>query len=173
MIFLRHPVTDAPAGLCYGRHDVGLGAGAEAQITRALAAVPRPTALITSPLRRCRLLAERFAARDGLAIREDPRLMEYDFGAWEGRLWADIPRVESEAWTANLPHAAPPGGERFTDLVARVRAALAEITPGTLVICHAGPIRAAKMIVTGATFDQVFAEKIPFCEPLAFERAPV
>jgi alpha-ribazole phosphatase len=63
---------------------------------------------------------------------------------------------------------APPGGETFAALHARVADALAGIAEGTLVVCHAGVIRAARMILTGASFETAFAEKVPFCEPLTF-----
>ena len=168
MIFLRHPVTDAGPDICYGQTDVGLGQGAEAEIAAALDAVPPVRAIRSSDLTRCRVLADRFARRDGVAPVLDPRLREYDFGAWEGRRWSDIPRAESEPWTADLWGAAPPDGETFAALHARVAEAVADIAEGTLVICHAGVIRAARMILAGDTFETVFAEKVPHCRPLTF-----
>jgi alpha-ribazole phosphatase len=39
------------------------------------------------------------------------------------------------------------------------------------VICHAGPIRAARMILTGASFASVFAEPVPYAAPLRFSGA--
>jgi len=168
MIFLRHPVTEACADLCYGQLDIGLGEAAGEQIDRALEATPAVRAIRSSDLARCRVLAERFAARDGLEPVYDVRLREYHFGAWEGRLWSDIPRAESDPWSGDLWAMAPPGGENFATLHARVEVALRDCTPGTLVICHAGVIRAARMILTGANFETVFAEKVPFCEPVSF-----
>lgn len=168
MIFLRHPETDAGPDICYGQSDIGLGPAAEEQISAALAAVPPVTAIHSSDLLRCRILAVRFAARDGVAPVLDPRLREYHFGAWEGRRWSDIPRHESDPWTGDLWGMAPPGGETFAALHARVAEALAGIADGALVVCHAGVIRAARMILTGASFDTVFAEKVPFCEPMSF-----
>lgn len=166
MIFVRHPVTSAPPDFCYGRTDIGLGEGAEAQIATALQSVPRKARIVTSPLVRCRILADRLAARDGLAPEIDARLQEYDFGRWEGRLWSDIPRDESEPWTADILNRPAPGGESFVALIARVREALSRYDDDTLVVCHAGPIRAAHMILLDMPFDVVFARKIPFCQPL-------
>jgi len=168
MIFVRHPETEAPAGLCYGSLDLGPGPMAEAQMARALDATPPIHAIRSSDLTRCRILAERFAARDGVEPVYDPRLREYDFGAWEGLSWSEIPRAESEQWTDDLWNTPAPGGENFATVHARVGAALADCTPGTLVVCHAGVIRAARMILTGASFEAVFAEQVPFCEPLRF-----
>ena len=103
-----------------------------------------------------------------MTINYDPRLREYHFGEWEGRAWADIPRVQSEPWLADLWGAAPPGGETFATVHARVAEALDDISDGTLVVAHAGVIRAARMILTGADFQTVFAEKVPHCQPLTF-----
>ena len=136
----------------------------------ALETVPAPRAIRSSDLTRCRVLAERFAVRHGLEVIHDRRLREYDFGAWEGLLWSEIPRTDSERWISDLWSNAPPGGEKFAALYARVRAALADCDEGSLVICHAGVIRAAKMILLGRTFDQVLSEKIPFCTPIPLVR---
>lgn len=166
MIFMRHPETDAPQGMCYGRTDVGLGPDAERQILAALEVVPRAESIVSSPARRCRLLADRFSRRDGLTIREDARLWEHDFGDWEGRFWSEIPRAESELWMEDLWNNASPGGERYRDVVSRVGDAIAELDYTDLVICHAGVIRAAMITILGLEFDEVFARKIPFATPI-------
>ncbi|MEM7211804.1 MAG: histidine phosphatase family protein, partial [Pseudomonadota bacterium] len=170
VIFLRHPVTDAPEGMCYGRSDVGLGHEAPSQIEAALMALPTVGSILCSPARRCRLLAERFVQRDGASLRFDERLWEHDFGDWEGRLWSDIPRAESEAWMEDLWNNASPGGERYRDVVKRVGDALADADDGDVVICHAGVIRAAQILIEGRSFDEVFAIKVPFATPIRIAR---
>lgn len=166
MIFLRHPRPEAPPGLCYGRTDLAPGPGAAAEIARALELTPTVSQVLASPARRCRGLAEALAARDGVALELDDRLRELDFGAWEGRRWWDIPRAESDPWASDPWRRAPPGGETFAALHARVAAVLAETGPGAVLISHAGPIRAARMILTGATFEAVFAEAVPYAVPM-------
>lgn len=170
MIFLRHPTPDAVPGLCYGRTEIGLGPGAGDEIARALEATPRVARVIASPARRCRPLAVALATRDGVALETDERLRELDFGAWEGRRWWDIPRAESDPWAADPWIMAPPFGESFGDLHRRVAAAMREVGPGTALVTHAGPIRAARMILTGATFETVFAEPVPYATPLRLAR---
>ena len=169
MIFLRHPTPACAAGLCYGRTDPGLGANAAAEIARALKATPRAGRVIASPAARCRELAEALAGRDGVALELDERLQELDFGRWEGMAWDDIPRAESDPWAADPWRRAPPGGESFAVLYARVAGALREAGPDAALVTHAGPIRAARMILTGATFEAVFAEPVPYATPLAME----
>ena len=172
MIFVRHPLTDAPDGLCYGRLDVGLAPEAEAQIKTLLETLPAVTHLITSPAKRCRILSDRIATRDRVTPAIDPRLQEYDFGEWEGQSWDAIPRDASEHWMNDLWNNPAPGGERYRDMVDRVAAAIADAPQDATLVCHAGVIRAAKIILQNRTFDQVFAEKIPFCTPIELTREP-
>ncbi len=170
MIFLRHPTTDAGPDVCYGQLDVGLGSTARAEMDAALTAIGPVERIHASDLSRCRILAERFAARDGVRPVFDTRLREYGFGAWEGRRWSAIPRSESDPWTRDLWAVATPGGETFRALHTRVTAAIGDIPAGSLVVAHAGVIRAARMILTGASFETVFAEKVPHCQPITFDR---
>ncbi|HWT85229.1 MAG TPA: histidine phosphatase family protein, partial [Myxococcales bacterium] len=67
------------------------------QLRLALAA-PTPAVVWTSPLRRCSEVAARLAARIGAELRTDPRLLEMDFGEWEGRSWEDIERQDRIAY---------------------------------------------------------------------------
>lgn len=168
MIFLRHPRPAVAPGICYGRTDLDLGPEGAADIKAALAATPLTAQVIASPARRCRALAEGLAARDRVELTLDPRLWELDFGAWEGRAWDQIDRAESQPWSADPWTLAPPGGETFADLHTRIAEALTGLAPGTALVCHAGPIRAARMILTGAGFATVFADPVPHAAPIRF-----
>ena len=162
---MRHPRTAAAPGLCYGRHDPGLAPGWEARID-ALAPALAVRSIVTSPAPRCLVPARRLAAALGVALHEDARLQELDFGAWEGRPWSGIPRAESDPWAEDPHHRAPPGGETFAALAARTARALAEAPPGALILCHAGPIRAMLMARGGLSFAQAFARPVPYATPL-------
>jgi alpha-ribazole phosphatase len=171
VIFLRHPRPEVPAGICYGRTDLAEGPEAAAEIAAALAVAPPVTRVVASPARRCRGLAEALAARDGVGLELDERLWEMDFGAWEGLRWDAIRRADSDPWAADPWTVAPPGGETFAAVHARVAAVLVEAGRGTALVCHAGPIRAARMILTGASFTAVVAEPVPYAVPLSFAGA--
>ena len=111
-----------------------------------MAALPPVARVVTSPRRRCRLLAEAIAAARGLELGEDARLAEMDFGAWEGRRWDALPRAELDAWAADFEGARPHGGESVAMLAARVGAALAAAEPAdppVLWVTHSGVVRAA------------------------------
>jgi len=129
--------------------------------------------VIASPALRCRRLAEELAARDGVALSLDARLWELDFGDWEGVPWDAIRRTDSDPWADNPWTIAPPGGETFAEVHARVAGAIAKAVPGTALVCHAGPIRVARMILTGAGFDAVCAEPVPYATPIRFTRETV
>jgi alpha-ribazole phosphatase len=162
MIFLRHPKPDKASGLCYGRTDLDIGPDGAAEIARAIEVTPTVARVIASPALRCRRLAEGLAARDGLK-----------FGEWEGVPWAEIGRENSDLWAADPWNVAPPGGETFAQLHARVGEVLAKTAPGTALVCHAGPIRVARMILTGAGFETVFAEAVPYASPIRFVQEAV
>ncbi len=143
---MRHLRPAVAEGICYGVTDLDLAEGHEAALEGLLERLPAITAIATSPLRRCRILAEAIAARHGVTARADPRLMEMDFGAWEGLAWNEIPRAELDAWAADFWNARAHGGESVAQLQARTRAALAEYraAPGHhLLVTHAGVIKAA------------------------------
>lgn len=143
LILLRHTRPVGAEGRCYGVTDLLTGPDFAREVRRIEAQLPRVGSIVASPLDRSRKLAEALAAARGLKLVVDGRFRELDFGTWEGSLWDDIPRAELDAWAADLLHARPHGGETVAEMAARVGEGLAEVTPGTLVVTHMGPIRAA------------------------------
>ncbi|MAS45402.1 MAG: phosphoglycerate mutase [Rhodobacteraceae bacterium] len=167
-LVMRHPAVAAAPGLCYGRHDPGLAPGWEAAADALRPRLADRGAIIASPAPRCLLPARRLAAALAIPLRVDPRWQELDFGAWEGRPWAGIPRAESDPWAEDPEHRAPPRGETFAALRARVAEAWAEAeaAPAPLVLAHAGPIRALRMALAGLDFAAAFAWPAPHLTPL-------
>ncbi|ADB49655.1 histidine phosphatase family protein [Conexibacter woesei] len=105
--------------------------------------------LWASPLRRARQTAEAVAARTGLTIQWDERLMETHTGDWTDRSFEEM-RAEDpvgfQAWLTGDPAWKFPGGESFQEQGDRVMAALEEIEQGpqpALVVCHGMAIRLA------------------------------
>jgi len=165
IVFLRHPST-AAAGLCYGHADVGLSENARAEIRRALEITPTARRIVSSDLSRALVLASRLGARDGVRVERDPRLRELHLGEWESRPWESLDRRETDRWADDPWTERPPGGETMQELSRRVNAALAELDPGTVAVCHAGPIRAAQAWHGGLPFHAVFDRPVPFATPL-------
>jgi alpha-ribazole phosphatase len=126
--------------------------------------------VIASPRRRAEAGAARVAAERGRSLRVDADWAELDFGAWDGRLPADV-RTDPKgadafaAFYASPDAAAPPGGESWSDLVARVARALdrvlAEPPASTaLVVTHAGPMRASHAHTCANPFANLWAFSI-------------
>ena len=146
LILLRHTSPDVAPGTCYGQTDLDVATTFEDEAAVALAALPPVQSIVTSPLIRCQKLADYVGARLALPVTSDARLMEMDFGHWEGRPWSDIERSEIDAWAADFLHALPHGGESVSMLQTRIRAALADWfakDKATLIVTHAGVVRAA------------------------------
>ena len=141
VFLIRHPRPAVAPGVCYGVSELELAEDALDCAAHLRKLLPAHLPLFSSPLRRCRQLAE--ALHD--APRYDGRLREMDFGQWELRSWAEIPRSELDAWAAAPLSYAPPGGESVGALQARVTAFLVERggagDENFAVVTHAGVMK--------------------------------
>ncbi|MEZ2293173.1 histidine phosphatase family protein [Variovorax sp. RCC_210] len=178
----RHAPVVAEPGLCYGATNLQAHAqGTRDAAQRIAPLLPAGLVLLSSPLRRCAELADAIVAlRPDLQLRHDARLAEMDFGAWEGRPWADIPREDFEAWTADFADA-PAGahGESVRDFMGRVAAVHDEWQAGegdALWVTHAGVLRAVTLLQRGMRCVQTAADwpvgELAFGGWLTFERSP-
>lgn len=155
LTLIRHTRPAVKPGICYGRTDLALAHTFAEEADAVLVKLKPAEALVSSPLGRCRALAERIGSAFHLQPAYDRRLQELDFGTWEGQDWNDIPRTELDAWAADFLHARPHGGESVHAFVARVQEVLAELRKdgvSRLVITHAGVIKAST-VAKGAEFS--------------------
>jgi alpha-ribazole phosphatase len=149
LLLIRH----APAlteGRMAGRRDVA----ADCSDLRAFEALRRRIGVVDhlwiSPALRCRQTAA--VLWPGEAPKQDVRLWEQDFGAWEGAAFADLPDL-GDLSAQELAAHRPPNGESFADLCHRVEPALqalAGLGGRVAVVAHAGVIRAALGLALGA-----------------------
>jgi len=143
LYLVRHSEPQLVPGCCYGRSDLPALEGPLAQTAERLAALLErlhSPCLISSPLRRCRQLAERVG--DGVEL--EARWQELDFGEWEGRPWELIAPEEIDHWNADLLGYRPGGVENMSEMRRRVLAALSERLARAepqVVVTHAGVIR--------------------------------
>lgn len=169
-VFVRHPPLPALAGVCYGHLDAMPEPGAIEAAAAALAPRLPGWPIASSPSRRCLLLARALhAMRTGASADEpihvEPRLRELHFGDWEGVRWDDLPRASLDAWSRDVAGHAPPGGESFVALIARVRAALDGLRVPHVVVTHAGVVRAA-LHLAGMPQAEAAAAQVAYLEPL-------
>ena len=147
LILVRHTRPLVEDNVCYGATDLDLAATFEDEAARVVERLPLVDRLVTSPLGRCRRLAERIGAARGLVPVIDARLREMDFGAWEGVPWNAIAREELDAWAADFLGARPHGGESVRMLYERARAAIADYRQtgrSHVIVTHAGVIKAVR-----------------------------
>ncbi len=174
IVLVRHPAVEVPPGIVYGRTDVPLAPGADlAGIVRHLPALSAFT-LWSSPARRCTAVAGAIAAAHGVAWRNDARLLELDFGAWEGAPWSGVPRADLDRWAASPTDFAPPDGESGASLIARVTAFHRELRhcPGPhVVVSHGGPLRLLAALAAGRAID-LLAPSPPLGSVQVFQASP-
>jgi probable phosphoglycerate mutase len=149
LALLRHADTAwSAAGRIQGRAEVGLLSDCSVRLPDDC----RTMKIVTSPLSRCVQTAALIGAPD--AARE-PRIIEMDWGEWEGRTLADLRRALGEAMAENEARGLdfrPPGGESPRGVIERIKPWLLEIAREgvpTLAVTHRGVIRAVLAQATG------------------------
>lgn len=145
----RHPRAQCAEGRCIGRTDLAVDRRKAKRLAHRIRTFARrhglPRQVVTSPLRRCADVGRVLAAW-GWVHRIDPLLIEVDFGHWDGKAWADIPRAEVDDWCLDLVRQRPGGGENVDQLLSRVGA----WRPGTarLAVGHGGWLSAARWLAS-------------------------
>lgn len=133
-----------------GRADPPLSVEGRAALARwRLPAGFAAAAVLASPLRRARETATSFGS---FAV--EPRLIEMDWGEWEGRRLAEL-RAADPAGMAELEarglDLAPPGGESPRSVQSRLENLFADLAGADrrVLVTHKGVIRAALALATG------------------------
>ena len=162
IVLVRHGETSANArGLLLGRADPSLsGVGREqayavaALLGRELGQGDRPLAVLSSPLRRAHETAECIADVFELDVEDEAAMMEMDYGEWDERPLAEIPREVWQGWRGDADFA-PPGGESLRSVQTRVSACMVRLAERAgdgvvVVVSHVSPIKAAVLWALGA-----------------------
>ncbi|WP_296403256.1 histidine phosphatase family protein [Psychrobacter sp.] len=158
----RHPRPKQSHGLCYGQSDIEVDRRKlkrlAHQILRFVRSNQLPRQIWVSPLQRSKQVGQYLVAQ-GFECYIDDRLVETDFGVWEGKPWSDIDKKEIDNWCEKFADFAPVEGESLSQLFARVEAWIdlqkqmqAESDSEdkiVLVVGHAGWINTAKLISNG------------------------
>lgn len=187
LYLIRHPETIAPKGTCYGRTDFPLKYPVEDTADSTFSYLPPNfDHFLSSPAPRAKKLANALLSKynpnqnpSELAFNTDERLLEMDFGDWDGKLWEEIPRKETIPWMKDFVNARTPNGEAFTDLIRRVDLFLEDWKPNgflkekweleqqrtlntIIVVCHSGPIRAILCRIKGIPHEEAFKSPVEF-----------
>lgn len=173
---VRHARPLIEQGRCYGALNVPADAVATAQSAQKLvAALPSHVRVFHSPLQRCEQLAHALQGlRPNWVSKPDARLLEMNFGDWEGRAWESVARTEIDAWVADFAAYRPGGGECLVDMLARVADALHDARyagnhlgdGGDVVwVTHAGVARCVQWLEQSVSGALVCADQWPLGAP--------
>ncbi len=160
LLLLRHGQTELSVERRYsGRGNPPLTALGREQAARAakyLAAKGDIAAIVSSPLGRARETAAAVGEALNVEVRVLDRLIETDFGDWEGLTFAEAARADPELHARWLSDStvSPPGGESFAAVRERVEAARADLVglyPGrnVVVVSHVTPIKTLLQLALG------------------------
>ena len=198
LLALRHTTVIRPEGVCGGRLDLPLAESYPTELEAVATAVARhaPGRIITSPSPRCARLADDLAAalrsagttKTATADR-DQRLLEFDYGSWEGLAWHDIPEDALRQWSDRWTEARAGDGERLPEMIARVGALCYELAAGgpdqasgseasapnetsaapVLLVTHAGVIRCLYHLLHHQPVHAIFEPDVGYGELVSFD----
>ncbi len=166
LILVRHGQSEANLARVFAGHtDIPLTEQGhlQAENTAAFLKDYPISAIYSSDLLRSMQTAAPTARMHGLSIRPDRALREVFAGEWEGRAYAELMETYAEGyrvWREDCGRAHPAGGERVTDLAARIyaavdRIALAHRGECVAIFTHATPIRALCTRWQGLAVEQM------------------
>ncbi len=133
-----------------GRTDPALlDSGLKKMLEQAQSCDMRWDQLISSPLQRCKAFAEKWSRENQIELQFDERLLELDYGKWDGQSIDAVMHNEKEqfnAWQQNPEKYSPPSGESLANLYCRVENFLIElekkqIGKKILIVTHGGVLR--------------------------------
>ncbi len=148
LVLVRHAEpAESMRGRCYGRLDVGLSSRGNAQASRLVSVLSSAPieAVYSSPRRR----ATETIKGLGRGTSVVDALREIDFGTFEGMTYEEAQAKHPDiyqCWMERPTEVAFPDGERYSDVQARVTAAVAQIRTAhpracALVVAHGGTLR--------------------------------
>jgi alpha-ribazole phosphatase len=158
IFLIRHTTPAVEKGVCYGQTDLDVtGSFQEEAMVIARHLPDGIVQVYSSPLQRCKKLAEHLFSPTQVVLHED--LMELNCGKWEMQKWDDIPRHEIDPWMNDFVTVCTPGGESYIDLHDRVVAQFEKIRQkqeSAAIVAHGGVIRSILSHITDTALADSF-----------------
>jgi probable phosphoglycerate mutase len=174
LYLIRHGETDWNAKrLLQGRRDIPLNAVGQGQAVvsgtclKWLLPANASVDFIASPLSRTRQTMEiirRQLGLDAQDYRTDERLVEINFGEWEGMDWQQIAEHQPERFAARQAdplNFIPKDGESYPHVFERVGNLLKSLQRDTVLVAHAGVLRSCLALLTEVPDTEVPLLEIP------------
>ncbi len=162
---IRHTKVAVKQGVCYGQTDVDLSDTylEELKSVKKNLGGIEFDAIYTSPLKRAKQLAKDVFPDQ--KIIEDVRLMELNFGDWEGKEWTDIKDPDFAKWMKDFVNLKCTNGESFIMLRDRVSNFWEELKLKShkriAIFTHAGVMRTVLAIKNKMKLEDSFREATP------------
>jgi len=161
VLVIRHGRTEwNAAGRIQGRADPPLSSAGRAGV----ACWRLPAGWLRAPCLASPLLRAIETARLlGLEPQPEPRLIEMDWGGWEGRRLAELRAELGDTMRRNEAAGLdfrPPGGESPRDVQARLLPLLASLAGPTILVTHKGVLRALYALASGWDMRQDPPDKL-------------
>lgn len=186
VLLVRHGQTPTTGetlpGRAAGLHLADQGIAQAEAAARRIAALDSVTAVYASPLERTRETAKPIARALKLRVRQSAGLIECDFGAWTGKLLADLRKTSEWQQVQNYPSGFRfPRGESFAAMQSRALDAVARLVAAhrgeTIVaVSHADVIKAVLASATGThldLFQRIVVSPCSISAVLYTESAPI
>ncbi len=186
LYFIRHGQTDwNVAGRMQGQTDIPINEVGRGQARRngevlaGLLSAPQECDFIASPLSRPRETMEIIREALGLEPKEyptDKRLMEIRFGEFEGMTFDEISKKMPEEFARrqkDIWRNAPPGGESYSELTARVEEWYQGLERDTICVAHGGVSRSLRGVVLKLSPAEIVELDVPQDKVLKVEAGQI
>ncbi|MRT92742.1 alpha-ribazole phosphatase [Ancylomarina sp. 16SWW S1-10-2] len=158
---IRHTKVNVEPGVCYGQKDVELLETYPEELIAVKEQIKdlKFDVIYSSPLTRAKTLATDLF---GEAVMYDDRLMELNFGDWEGKAWDEIKDPFLDKWMEDFVNKKCSNGESFVMLHDRVAQFLEELKQSKheniAIVTHGGVIRTLQAICKNIQLKEAFNE---------------
>ena len=168
---IRHTPVNISKKICYGRLEVPLQNSFNHDMKRIKnQLLNKYDTVYSSPAKRCIALSE--ALNFGQII-EDERLLELDFGDWEGLEWDEIDKNLLNHWMEDFVNIAPTNGESFNQMYLRISNFIEMLRNKefneVLIVSHSGVIRCFLAYLLKFPLENSFKIPVGFHEQYIFK----
>lgn len=161
---IRHTTPLIAQGVCYGQTDLELASTFDQEKSHVHSKLRSHYDVVyTSPLQRCSLLANTIETPKH---NTDSRLMEYNFGDWEMRPWAEFKSTSARAWMDNFVDQPAPNGDSISSMRERVmefwEELLSKPDQHVAVVTHSGVQRLIHAAILETPLTHLFRLQLDF-----------
>lgn len=154
---IRHTTPNIARGICYGQSDIDVTETFHEEASVIKTYLPASIQHVhSSPLQRCRKLAEFLFPQNGISFH--PALKEMNFGDWELQKWDDITTDELNSWMNDFVNVCTPEGESYVQLYERSTGLFNQLKQAmpAAIITHGGVIRSILSHITQTSLQESF-----------------